>query len=296
VLIVLCLLALFAPAIEALMGTPQWRVDLAGRLAGGVGCTKTKTSGLPVTQDQQAALTPQAVLDDLMAGNARYVAGKLSDANVKPRIAASASGQYPKAVVLSCLDSRVPVEQVFDQGIGDIFVGRVAGNVENQDQLGSMEFATAAAGVKLVMVLGHTACGAVKGACDDVQLGNLTSLLSKIKPAVDATPGHAGNRTSKNPAFVNEVVHHNVKITVNDIRQRSSVLAGLEKEGKIKIVGAVYALDTGKVTLIDTPAMGGKTMACAGCATSACSHAHVTLAGNGCGGSCPGGGNHSPLP
>ena len=142
-----------------------------------------------VTKDEQSALTPDKVLTDLMEGNARYVAGKIGDLEIKNRIANSAEGQYPKAVMLSCLDSRVPVELVFDQRIGDIFVGRVAGNIEDEDQLGSMEFATKLAGAKLVFVLGHTACGAVKGACDGAKLGNLTALLAKISPAVECVKG-----------------------------------------------------------------------------------------------------------
>lgn len=206
---------------------------------------------LPTTAAEQKTLTPDMALKDLMDGNKRFVAGAPTAPNIKARVEASSKGQFPKAVILSCLDSRVPVELVFDQGIGDIFVGRVAGNVENVDQLGSMEFATAAAGVKLVMVLGHEACGAVKGACDHVELGNLTALLEKIKPAVDAVEGHEGKRNSKNPEFVAEVVKKNVEITVADVRKRSEVLAKLEKEGKIKIVGALYSLHTGKVTLLD---------------------------------------------
>ena len=209
-------------------------------------------NNLPVTAEEQKSMTPDAVLTALLEGNKRYMAGKISDPNIKARIKASASGQHPKAVILSCLDSRVPVEQVFDVGIGDIFVGRVAGNVENEDQLGSMEFATAAAGAKLVMVLGHEACGAVKGACDGVEMGNLTALLDKIEPAVEAVDGfEKSERTSKNPDFVAKVVEKNVRLTVADIRKRSSVLAGLEKEGKIKIVGAVYSLHDGSVTLLD---------------------------------------------
>ena len=137
---------------------------------------------LAPSADEQKSLAPDGVLKDLMAGNKRFVAGKLTDPNIESRISQTSKGQYPKAYILSCVDSRVPVEQVFDQGIGDIFVGRVAGNVEGVPQLGSMEFATAAAGVKLVMVLGHEACGAVKGACDHVKLGNLTHLLAEITP------------------------------------------------------------------------------------------------------------------
>lgn len=210
-----------------------------------------EAENLPVTADQQKAMSPDEVLKLLMEGNERYVSGKLSDPNVKERIKAASTGQFPKAVVLSCLDSRVPVEKVFDVGIGDIFVGRVAGNIENEDQLGSMEFATKAAGSKLVMVLGHEACGAVKGACDGVEMGNLTALLSKIKPAVDAVEGHEGARNSKNPEFVAAVVERNVRQTVSDIRERSEVLAEMEKAGEIKIVGALYSLEDGSVRLID---------------------------------------------
>jgi carbonic anhydrase len=206
---------------------------------------------LPITADEQKALTPDAVLEELMEGNKRFVAGEQTARDLKANIKAAASGQFPQAVILSCLDSRVPVESVFDQGIGDIFVGRVAGNVENVDQLGSMEFAAAAAGVKLVMVLGHEACGAVKGACDNVELGNLTELLAKIKPAIDAVEGYDGERNSKNEAFVNKVIEANVKQTVADIRERSEVLAGMEAEGKIKIVGALYSLQDGSVTLVE---------------------------------------------
>jgi carbonic anhydrase len=207
---------------------------------------------LPITAEQQKALTPEAVLTDLMEGNKRYVEGEISSPNIKSRIAAASKGQFPQAVILSCLDSRVPVEDVFDQGIGDIFVGRVAGNVENVDQLGSMEFATAAAGVKLVMILGHEACGAVKGACDGVELGNLTELLAKIKPAIDSVEGYTEEtRNSKNTEFVDKVIEANVRQTVKDVRERSELLAGMEKEGKIKIVGAIYSLHDGSVTLLN---------------------------------------------
>lgn len=206
---------------------------------------------LPITAEEQKALNPDQVLEDLMAGNERYVKGEIADPNITNRIKAAAGGQFPQAVILSCLDSRVPVEDIFDQGIGDIFVGRVAGNVENVDQLGSMEFAAGAAGVKLVMVLGHEACGAVKGACDNVELGNLTALLKKIKPAIKSVEGYEGERNSKNKEFVDKVIEANVRQTVADIRKRSEVLAGMEKEGKIKIVGAIYSLQDGKVTLLD---------------------------------------------
>ena len=207
---------------------------------------------LAPSADEQKSLTPDGVLKDLMAANKRFVAGKLTDPNIESRISQTSKGQYPKAYILSCVDSRVPVEQVFDQGIGDIFVGRVAGNVEGVPQLGSMEFATAAAGVKLVMVLGHEACGAVKGACDHVKLGNLTHLLAEITPSVEAVKGFEDDqKNSKNKKFVAAVVEENVRQTVADLRKRSETLANLEKEGKIKIVGGIYSLHTGEVTLLN---------------------------------------------
>lgn len=203
------------------------------------------------TKEQQSALTPDKVLADLMEGNTRFITGKIHDPEIKKRVANSANGQYPKAVVLSCLDSRVPVEIVFDQGIGDLFVGRVAGNVEDQDQLGSMEFATKLAGARLVFVLGHSACGAIKGACDKAELGNLTGLLAKIRPAVDAVEGFKPEqRNSTNKEFVEKVVEQNVRQIMDNIRKESPVLSEIEASGKIKIVGGIYDLHTGKVTLL----------------------------------------------
>ena len=212
-----------------------------------------ETKQMPVTAEEQKGLTPDAVLKNLMEGNKRFAAGQITELNIKESIAATSEGQYPSAVILSCLDSRVPVENVFDQGIGDIFVGRVAGNVENEDMLGSFEFATKLAGSKLVMVLGHEACGAVKGACDNAELGNLTALLDKIQPAVKAVEGEfeEDQRNSKNKDFVAKVVEENVRMTVADIRKDSPVLAEMEKSGDIKIVGAVYSLHTGEVTLLE---------------------------------------------
>jgi len=163
-----------------------------------------------------------------------------------PLIRATASGQYPAAVILSCIDSRAPAEIIFDARLGDTFNARVAGNIADDDLLGSMEFACAVAGAKVVLVMGHTSCGAIKGAIDGAQLGHLTGLLNKIKPAVEATR-YEGARTSKNDAFVDEVAKTNVRQTVSAIRQRSEVLAGLEKEGKIKIVGSMYRLVGGGV-------------------------------------------------
>jgi carbonic anhydrase len=161
----------------------------------------------------------------------------------------SAAGQYPAAVVLGCLDSRVPAEIVFDAGIGDIFTGRVAGNVVNDDMLGSMEFGSAVSGAKVVLVLGHTACGAVKGAIDDVVLGNLTGLLARIKPALPETK-FEGEKSSKNASYVNAVARTNVVLSLAEIRRRSPILEELEKKGSIKISGAMYDLATGMVEFI----------------------------------------------
>ena len=197
-------------------------------------------------------MTPKDVLNNLMDGNQRYTQGQLTEPNLKASIKKAVEGQYPKAYILSCVDSRVPVEMVFDQGIGDIFVGRVAGNVENEDQIGSMEFATKYAGAKLVMVLGHESCGAVKGACAGVEDGNLTRLLEKISPAILSVDGfEASERTVENSKFVNKVIASNVTRTVNDIRSRSAILSDLEEKGEIKIVGGVYSLQTGKVDLMN---------------------------------------------
>lgn len=206
-----------------------------------------------VSAEAQAAMTPSAVFADLRAGNERFVAGDLTRFDYAAQVKATSKGQYPKAVVLSCLDSRVPVETVFDQGIGDLFVGRVAGNFENVDMLGSFEFATAAAGSKLVVVLGHTACGAVKGACDGVELGNLTATLANIQPAMDeARTKTSGPYNASNAAFVQATVEANVRVTMADILDRSEVMAGLVESGDLMVVGGVYDLATGRVTWLDS--------------------------------------------
>lgn len=207
---------------------------------------------LAITAEQQQAITPQQVLTNLMDGNERYVNGAISDPNIKANIATTSQSQHPSAVILSCLDSRVIVENVFDQGIGDIFVARVAGNIENNDILGSFEFATKLAGAKLILVLGHEACGAVKGACDHAELGNLTTLLEKIQPAINAVKDQFSetDRNSSNLNFVNQAAKENVRITINNIRKKSPILAEMETNGEINIIGAYYSLQTGKVTLL----------------------------------------------
>lgn len=203
------------------------------------------------TAADQAALTPSQVLAELKAGNERFVQGNLTARDYRAQVASTAAGQYPKAVILSCLDSRIPPEIVFDKGIGDLFVARIAGNFENEDILGSMEFATKAAGAKLIVVLGHTACGAVKGACDNVQLGNLTAMLENFQPALAASQGVEGEKNSKNDAYVTAVTDANIRQTMRDIVERSPVLAELVAGGSLAVVGGLYDLGTGQVNWIE---------------------------------------------
>jgi carbonic anhydrase len=200
-----------------------------------------------LTADEQARLSPNEVLRLLREGNDRFVNADTTHRDHQAQIRAALVGQWPKAVVLSCLDSRIPVEDVFDCGIGDLFVARVAGNIVNVDILGSMEFACAVAGAKVVLVLGHEHCGAIKGAIDKVELGNLSALLGLIRPSVDAVE-FAGDRTSKDEAFVHRVAEHNVRRTVARIRAESPVLAEREAAGTIAIVGAMYDMDSGHVS------------------------------------------------
>lgn len=199
-----------------------------------------------LTKEQRDRMTPAQVIEELKKGNQRFRSGKMASRDYLAEKSSSASGQYPAAMILGCVDSRVPAEIVFDAGIGDTFSGRLAGNVVNDDLLGSMEFACAVSGAKLVLVLGHTACGAVKGAIDDVVLGNLTGLLARIKPAIPETK-FDGEKSSKNPAYVDAVARTNVKLAIADIRRRSPVLADLEKKGSIQITGAMYNLTNGEV-------------------------------------------------
>lgn len=202
----------------------------------------------PPTKEVQSALTPAQALERLKAGNGRFVSGQSLPRDLAAERAATASGQYPFAVVLSCLDSRTSSELIFDQGIGDVFNARVAGNVLNDDILGSMEFACKAAGAKLIAVVGHSKCGAVKGASGGVELGHLTGLLAKIKPAADAVPT-TGDKTDY--AHVDAVARENVKLVVAQITERSPILAELVRDGKVALVGGMYDLDSGKVTFLE---------------------------------------------
>lgn len=203
------------------------------------------------TKQSQAAITPQIALDMMKAGNERFVAAKSLRRDYRAQVRATSAGQYPFATVLGCIDSRAAPELVFDQGIGDLFAPRIAGNFVNDDILGSMEFAAKVAGSRLIVVLGHTQCGAIKGACDGAKLGNLTQMLEKLQPAVDGVPDDGSPRNSKNASFVQKVADHNVQLTVEEIKRRSAVLREMAEKGEIMIVGAMYDIATGKVQFLD---------------------------------------------
>jgi carbonic anhydrase len=203
-----------------------------------------------MTKQMQDELTPDAVLEDLLKGNQRYISGKMENRDLPAQIAATTNGQFPKAVILSCIDSRVPVEYIFDQGVGDIFVARVAGNIEDEELLGSMEYGVGVAGSKLIMVLGHENCGAVKSAINKVDVGsdNVTALLNHLEQAIQEVEG---DRNAKSKDYFDEVIKNNVNQTVEDIRDRSPLISSLESEGKVKVVGAYYSLTDGKVTILE---------------------------------------------
>ena len=201
----------------------------------------------------QAAMTPAEALARLREGNARFVANRQMERDLLQQVRETGGGQYPFAIVLGCVDSRVPPELIFDQGIGDIFTTRIAGNFVNADILGSMEFACKVAGARLIFVLGHTDCGAIKGAIDDVHLGNLTGMLEKLKPAVEAVPNPAEGCSSQNAAFVHQVAEKNVELTLQAIRQQSPVLNEMLESGEIQIAGGIYDVETGVVSVRPTP-------------------------------------------
>lgn len=205
------------------------------------------------TQETQATVTPAKALQFLKEGNERFQNNLKAHRNLLEQVNDTREGQWPFATILSCIDSRVSSELVFDQGLGDIFSVRIAGNFVNQDILGSMEFASKLAGTKLLVVLGHTSCGAVKGACDNAELGNLTAMLQKIKPAVEAvkSPSDPAQRTSANLEFVDSVAEMNVKLTIDRIIKESPVIAELVNSGELDVVGAMYDISSGAVTFFD---------------------------------------------
>ena len=203
-----------------------------------------------LTEEQQKALTPDLIIQSLKEGNKRYMNNDLTLRDHSALVRDAVEGQYPKAVILSCVDSRIPVEDVFDKGIGDLFVGRVAGNFVNEDLLGSMEFGCKVSGAKLILVLGHESCGAIKSAIDNVELGNITAMLAKIKPAIAKSQDFKGDKTSKNDEFVEHVAKTNVLETIENIKARSPILKEMANKGEIKIIGAYYDLHSGEVIFL----------------------------------------------
>ena len=222
---------------------PQVIPDTASKLVPAQVPLKEKV----LTKAEQDALTPDTVIQRLKEGNRRYMNNDLTQRDHSALVRNASSGQYPKAVILSCVDSRVPVEDVFDKGIGDMFVGRIAGNFVNVDLLGSMEFGCKVSGAKLIVVMGHESCGAIKAAIDNVKLGNITAMLTKIQPAVAKSQDFKGEKSSKNDEFVDYVGKNNVIVTIENIRKYSPILREMADKGEIKIVGAYYNLKTGEV-------------------------------------------------
>ena len=214
----------------------------------------------PLTAETQAALTPMEVIQLLKDGNQRFVDDTAVERDFMAQVRATSSGQYPMAAILGCIDSRVPHEIVFDKGVGDIFSARVAGNFVNTDILGSLEFATAAAGSKVIVVLGHTECGAVKGACDGIELGNLTATLSNIAPAIYAVDDIEGERTSANADYVHAVAHQNVELTVRNMVERSPIMHGLVEDGELIVIGAMHNVATGVVTFLEESMVTSETI------------------------------------
>lgn len=205
------------------------------------------------TKETQATMTPQKSLAYLKEGNQRFQNNLKANRNLLEQVNDTCDGQFPFATILSCIDSRVSAELVFDQGLGDIFSVRIAGNFINEDILGSMEFASKLAGTKLIVVLGHTGCGAIKGACDDAKMGNLTKLIKKITPAVKAVtePSDISLRNSKNSDFVDAVSKKNVELSIDRIHAESPILSEMEKNGEIMIIGAMYDINTGEVIFFE---------------------------------------------
>ncbi|WP_445731925.1 carbonic anhydrase family protein [Mariniflexile sp.] len=205
------------------------------------------------TRETQATMTPQKSLQYLKEGNQRFQNNLKANRNLLEQVNDTSDGQFPFATILSCIDSRVSAELVFDQGLGDVFSVRIAGNFVNEDILGSMEFASKLAGTKLIVVLGHTSCGAIKGACDDAKMGNLTKLIEKIRPAVNAVsePKDASLRNSENLDFVDTVAKKNVELTIARIHAESPILTEMEQSGEIMIIGAMYDINTGEVTFFE---------------------------------------------
>jgi carbonic anhydrase len=207
----------------------------------------SETPTTVMTKELRDSMTPQEILQAFKDGNKRFVENRMVQKNYRYQMELASKEQHPNAIVLGCIDSRKPTEIIFDKGIGDIFIARIAGNFANTDIIGSMEFACKLEGAKVILVLGHTDCGAIKGACDDIKLGNLTSLLENIKPAVETVRGFEGKRNSNNPEFVNAVARQNIFLTMEKIKRQSPILNEMMKDGQILMVGCMYHLGTGLV-------------------------------------------------
>ena len=201
-----------------------------------------------LTKEMQDKITPDQAFELLREGNKRFINNLKANRNLLQQANETSDGQHPFAVILSCIDSRTSAEIIFDQGLGDIFSVRIAGNIVNEDILGSMEFACKVAGSKIIVVLGHSKCGAVQGACDHVEMGNLTSLLSKIRPAIDDEDTVEQERTSKNPEFIEKVTRINVKRAIREIVERSPIIKEMSEKGEIKLIGGYHDLSSGQVT------------------------------------------------
>ena len=199
------------------------------------------------SKETQEKLTPDEAIQLLKEGNERFVKDMRADRKFSKQVIDTSAGQFPFATILSCMDSRTSAELIFDQGIGDIFSIRVAGNILNDDIIGSMEYGCKVVGTKVILVLGHTKCGAVAGACDNVELGNITALLNKIKPAIEKESSFKDNRTSKNSDYVNKVTEINVRMVMERVTEESEIIRELEKEGKVRIIGGVYDVESGRV-------------------------------------------------
>lgn len=211
----------------------------------------SQDSSFTMTKAAQSLITPLLALEYLKEGNKRFTEGKTLKRDFLKQVKETSTGQFPYAAILSCMDSRTPSEIIFDQGLGDIFNIRIAGNIADDDIIGSMEYAGKVVGAKLILVMGHTDCGAIKGAIDDVKLGNLTGLLEKIKPAIDSVkPG--GERNSSSKLFVEMVTKENVLLTIKKIRERSSILKEMEDKGELEIIGGIYNTSTGEVEFFET--------------------------------------------
>lgn len=203
------------------------------------------------SKETQSSLTPDLALEILKEGNQRFVNNLKANRNLLQQVNETSAGQFPFATILSCMDSRTSAELIFDQGLGDIFSIRIAGNILNEDILGSMEFATKVVGTKIILVLGHTKCGAIVGACNNVKMGNLTGLLEKVLPAIESEKSTQAERNGSNSSFVNNVTKLNVQLTIERIRKESQIVVDLELQKDIKLIGAVYDVDNGKVEFFD---------------------------------------------